>query len=560
MRRFKHKLGKTVSVNAINKNINTNVNFVSNYKELPFNEISEIVNAGDIFTEEREASDKYRLLGTIRLIASNPLLDISGDDSLSILDGDLFRRNSFDNSIDLTFEESYNTYLKEVDGWYSYSNISNTSINNCNKVDFSPKRSAFEVVTSADTNWYFCVTYPYAIDSGHTFVNGGLLIVDTGTAIIGSIEKQLLITPVKHNLVAGDKVRLSAFNIVGSFVGDYTVIRVGNDAGDLKDYTFVIDLIPSITVGTGSNIRMKKLYNGEESNYYFRKFSAITEVNDYEIYNLAYSINIYGDKVSQITFNGGQGNSNDLQLNNLKDNLGRPISELYFTAIKGKRYGDRNFSSIKSGLYIPFIGGVVNYTDIPDIRRIHNVTSHDVDSHTPLESNIEHTDTEFYGDIVEYNRLNLKEIVLSEVNYRFNTEDRDDTDSPNIGGYEMGRRPEGYMYKPHHKINIREFSSYIEEGDSSTYNIPDYATPSGDGKYIWRDLLPLGFNDGGYESALDYPFLNGAHYIHSNIMLNVRRQDPFNEYGLYYSKFPRDPFGDKVNIDNFERKGGDYVC
>lgn len=567
-KRFSQRLNRTTSVNAINKNIKTNINFVTDYKELPFNEISEVVNAYEVFTEERNASDKYRLYGTIRLMASNSLPDITGPDSLSILDSTLFRNvDSLENVIDVTdeldytFEESYNHYFRELDGWYCYPNPDITVVNKCAKIDFSPKRTAFEIVHSADTNWYFYITCPMNVDTGHTMVNGGLLIIDTGTAVIGGIDMMLLVTPVKHNLRAGDRIRITG---AGSYNGDYNVRRVGTDSGDLREHAFVIDLPPtSFSVGSGITIRMKKVYYGEESVYYFRKFSAITELNDYEIYNLAYSINIYGDRVSQIVFNGGQGTSTELQIGELRDNLGRPISELYFTAIKGRTYGDRMFSQIKSGIDIPFIGNLSDYPIVPDIRRIHNVAYYTPASHIPLESNIQYTDTEFYGDVVEYNRLYLKEIVLADVNHRFNTQDRD-THSwvtlQNSGSFNMGPRPEGYMYKPHHLIKIKQFSSYIELGDSTTYGIPDYATHIGSGRYIWRDLLSLGFNDGGYEQALDYPFVNGVHYIHSNILLNVRRQDPFNQYGLYYGKFPRDPFGDRPDTDNIEGKSADYVC
>jgi len=225
--------------------------------------------------------------------------------------------------------------------------------------------------------------------------------------------------------------------------------------------------------------------------------------------------------------------------------------------------GQKSFSDIKSGIDIPFIGGVSNYLDIPDIRRIHNVATHPIQSHYPLESNITHSDLIFYGDVVEYNKFLLKEYVLAEVNHRFNTTNRDITiqpSLPNSPNFVMGPRPEGYMYKPHHRIEIRRFSSYIERGDSSVVGIPDYATLLNNNQYIWRDLLSLGFNDGGYETALDYPFLNGAHYIHTNILLNVRRQDPFNQYGLYYGNFPRDPFGDRVDLNNYNGKVGENAC
>jgi len=38
----------------------------------------------------------------------------------------------------------------------------------------------------------------------------------------------------------------------------------------------------------------------------------------------------------------------------------------------------------------------------------------------------------------------------------------------------------------------------------------------------------------GQEETLNYPFLNGAHYIYQNFCFPVRRQDPYGQYDLYY--------------------------
>jgi hypothetical protein len=122
----------------------------------------------------------------------------------------------------------------------------------------------------------------------------------------------------------------------------------------------------------------------------------------------------------------------------------------------------------------------------------------------------------------------------------------------------MGTRYEGNFYKPHYKIEIREFSNYIEQGDSSTIGIPDYAEDLGDGRFIWRDLLDIGFSD-TRDKPLDYPFLNGTHYIHQNYCVALRRQDPFAKYGLFYSTFPRDQIGD-VMTDKFVVNNKENAC
>jgi hypothetical protein len=145
--------------------------------------------------------------------------------------------------------------------------------------------------------------------------------------------------------------------------------------------------------------------------------------------------------------------------------------------------------------------------------------------------------------------------VLGEVNHRFNTEDRVGLGS----GVATGPRQEGYYYKPHYKFQIRNFSTYIEQGDLSTGGIPDYAEDLGDGRWLWRDFLSIGYDE-GQEDPVNYPFLNGAHYLHSNLCFTLKRQDPFGFFGLYTSQIiSSDPAGDPMG-DNFNTNFVQNVC
>jgi hypothetical protein len=121
-----------------------------------------------------------------------------------------------------------------------------------------------------------------------------------------------------------------------------------------------------------------------------------------------------------------------------------------------------------------------------------------------------------------------------------------------------GPRPEGYYYKAHHLIKIRDFSSYIEQGDEKTYGIPEYAVTLNDGKYYWRDYLDIGTND-IKNDFVNYPFLNNSHYIYQNYCFEVKRQDPFDNWDLYFSKFPSDPIGNAMD-NKFKINISDNVC
>ena len=107
-------------------------------------------------------------------------------------------------------------------------------------------------------------------------------------------------------------------------------------------------------------------------------------------------------------------------------------------------------------------------------------------------------------------------------------------------------------------MKLREWSNYVEQGDSSTAGIPVYAEDLGDGRWLWRDQLSLGFSDIS-TTPVDYSFLNGCHYIHQNYCVPMKRQDPFGQYGLYYGTFPRDNFGDRMG-DKFTVKSSQDAC
>lgn len=552
MDRLKQILFKNKSINSANQNISTNIDLNSSLKELPYNEISEIVDAYDVFSSERNSSYNYRITTTIKLLASNPLFNISGNGSIME-----FSDGKFDNerlNEEYTFVEAFDEFLIEKDGWFGYYNPISETPKRCQFIDLEPKRERFNIINNENINvknWDFLITYPAEIDDSHPLISDGILIVSATTGTISNIQKLVLLTPIKHNLIAGDIIVLTN---IGYYNGEYEVKRIGLDDGKFKDYAFLIDL-PSnaFSVGPGLNIRIKKKYLGMESKYYLRKFKRITEPFNYDLFNLPFSLNLFGDSTYQLVFHGNESNQ-EINISDLRDNLNRPISELYITVIKNR---NSFFSVIKSGIYTPEFSDLTNYTSISNIKQIHNIVSYDIPTHTPIESNILSTNDFFYGDIVEYNDLFLKETVLGEINHRFNTINRDS--NPNG----LGPRPEGYMYKPHHKLEIRRFSNYIEENNSkTTIDIPDYATEieEGSGLYIWRDLLPLGYNDGSEELPLDYPFLNGSHYLYSNLLLFLRRQDPFGRYNLRYNGAISDAPGASLNVNNFEINSGDDVC
>lgn len=584
MERFTQKLNSQSSVNSVNTDTFVKVKFDNTNKVLPSDVINEVVNAGERFNTERQRSKLYRIVGTINPTISNPLFNLSDTQMSDLYTWKGF--NFFDTNTELyrfnspSFPSNIDKYLKEKDGWFGYFDPDEAKAGFCLFYDMEPKRQRFSFLPDNNPyhgnainvdNWELTITYPASIDSGHTMVIGGLMMIESVPAVVGGRNMTAFGLACQHNLNIGDIVRLSGTT---NYDGDHIVVRTGLDDGTYKPYYFVLDLDPTDGF-VGANARMTKMIGDVESRYYFRKFrkvktksSNIINQYDYEVYKLGFSENVFNDEVTQFMFN------QDIDVSDLLDNLGRPISELYLTVIKTN--SNNLFTNVSSGIETPTIAKLTTsdfntfLQDIPAINRIHNSTDGSpFISHIPLEASVtfNNSNTDFYGDLVEYNTNILKETVLAEVYYRFNTINREDnTQTVTYQVYEdgerytidLGPRHEGYYYKAHHLIRIRNFSTYIEQGNASTVDMPSYVTAFPDGRYLWRDLIDIGSIQPNAE-VLDYPFINGSHYMYDNYCFTVKRQDPFGFWGLYYANFPADPIGQLIT-DKYDVNTSDDVC
>jgi hypothetical protein len=587
------------SKESLNSDSFIKINIDDSERLLPPGALTKVVDAAERFDFERQRSTYYRIIGTMNILASNPLFNL--DDSGAYLDLYTWRGFNYVNQsgdyrfIDPIYPDVIKKYLKENNGWFGYYDPDVTKAGFCNYFDMEPKRERFSFIQDIDPyrnpigqpvkNWELTITYPATSYSGHTMVNGGLLLVDVQPAVVSTRQMSALSAGCLHNLAIGDLVRISGTN---GYDGDHLIVRTGLDNGDLKGYYFVIDIPTSPFNTIGQPSRMKKVVNNKESLYYFRIFrkiktrnTPVIETDDYETYRLAFSENSYQDDITQFVFN------EDIDVSDLVDNLGRPLTELYLTVIKTNSNG--LFTQVKSGIELPFIPQLntsntsnPHLLDIPVINKIHNSTILPFPSHTPLESNVTinnnnniNNNNDYYGDLVEYNEAELREHILAHVSHRFNTVNRETNPSmtyttipanpfttpntpPTTVTTILGPRQEGYFYKAHHLIRIKQLSAYIEQGDANSSGIPTYAVALGDGTSLWRDILDIGFNqvDG---TALNYPFLNGCHYRYDNYCFYVRRQDPFDNWDLYYSTFPSDPVGESIT-DKFTINSAENVC
>jgi hypothetical protein len=608
--RLKQRLNAFTSKKDVNDDTYLKININNKERLLPPDEKNKTVNAGDRFDVERNRSSYYRIVGSINPTVSNALFNLNDSSNfnaftwstfndLAFLDTSYPKDNDVADKTDYTYQLSLKNNLVDINGWFGHFNPDKTRSGFCDFFDMEPKRQRFSFIpdtapfqatpaqlsdaTTQIKNWELTITYPASADTTHYMVyspttGNGLLIVDKVASTIATRPMTGFGVPCKHNLKIGDIVKITGST---GFDGEHVVIRTGLDNGDLKDNYFVLDL-PNTGV-IDFDTRMVKVINGIDSKYYFRRFKKIKtkqapviETDDYETYALGFSENIYYDKITQFSFN------EDIDVSGLVDNLGRPLSEIFLTIIKTDSNG--LFTRVSSGIETPFVenfnnnGSGFNYLRaLPVINKIHNGQPSTLGtplpfvSYTPLESNVLITNNLFYGDLVEFNSNTLLEVVLADVHHRFNTVNRETPATlqavnmlqvsvpPSITeNVTLGPRQEGYYYKSHHPFKIRDFSSYIETGDAGTVDMPSYAIDLGDGRFVWRDLLDLGFSESSIK-PLDYPFLNGTHYLYDNFCFYLKRQDPFNTWDLFHTDFPADPIGEKIT-DNFTINSEEDVC
>ena len=316
-----------------------------------------------------------------------------------------------------------------------------------------------------------------------------------------------------------------------------------------------------------SNFRIRRCVKGVKSTYYIRQFrkipnlraaqremtdeealhkskfngvfdsyiadNALDPVNpnyqrnfNSEMYQLGFASSIYNDNVAQITFMDG------VNVKGLTDNLGRPLTEIYYTIVKNnaghevwyhneeplysnkdirelyennkegfkEKYGveydgytvefSHCFGKVTSGFetYVmsddrkETTGPIEYWKKLSSVHHISNIVNDgvnggsspiykDEDSRT-LDKDIKYTDTFFYGDLVEFNGVDFTEKTISKVMHRFNTAQRETENNPYYSQYQYHEIVED-DYDPQYKegtdpFDLKEFSAVNGIQDGDT--------------------------------------------------------------------------------------------
>ena len=535
------------------------------------------VNLIQLFNDERQKSTTFRPTCKFQLLYNN---SYTGRTNYAPLENNLYYINETqsvlaqcDNNPDNVYWEGFVQY-HEFDFIRSDYDVSGYTQPPNNHINFISK--------SASTyNWNFFVSYPYKnINKQLSYYNpkqnrnsdwmafNGIPFTVYSTDIFSNGNPVIqFVCPVKHGLSVGEYVKLSfSYNSTDT----YQIFELGDGLPGTNEYVFNI-----FNIGfTGSTFNgnpegtFKRVINNDNPNdttskYYVLQHKILTNVEDYVLVNAGFEKNIFGSKkkfespvytpnnVKRVSFKEGSQSytlsfNKDINVNELRDNQKRPISELYITTIWkgyfGLMFGLRNsetqkYVGLKEGF--DFNLPLDNFNQPTQWWKVNNQFSDFVgDSNQPYSLNIltPATSTSYVfrymeslkendvldGGFYEWNDYEQTERLISEMNHKF-------TFNPfvfNIGCCGTCNikcdNQFGYYYKPHSKMKIRAFSDYIETGSiNNMVDVPDYAYFSTTyNSFIWRDIYTYGFKDTN-KNGVDYPFLNGKHYPYENFIFRI---------------------------------------
>jgi hypothetical protein len=399
-------------------------------------------------------------------------------------------------------------------------------------------------------NWMYYLTYPHENDSNKDLTyystNSNDINWKSGEGIpftIQNIEESgnglvsfNCIAP--HGLTIGEYVELSVTYRNSNL---FQVYSLGNGLVNSEKYIFnVLNLgYTGTTFNNGVTGTFKRVINPDnitetKSKYYIKQYKVLTNLTDLAVTKAGFEKNVFGEErkleYSSITPNNvtriSQKNSSnaynftsnyDIELNGVRDNQKRPLSEISLTIInKGySGYFNAPFNGIgiKQGWEFNLSKTTNPWWDNSNEK---SNTTIPVSAYTLTNGE---TKTFYYnldlkkddiidGDFCEWNDYEQIERVVSQYYHKikFNQSVFTTTNSPTTN-------PPGYYYKPHNPMVLRVFSDYIETGELNFIeNIPSYAFySSSDQQFRWRDLYTYGFID-NLNRGVDYPYLNSSQY------------------------------------------------
>jgi len=520
------------------------------------------ISLEQVYNDERQKSTIFRPVSKFTILFKN---SISGSTNYEPYKNNLYYTNALNNTLQSFpggnippqppnlavgwqgFPQYFEfDFIREDNDVPGYSQPPNNQLNFVNK-------------NASTYNWTHYVSYAYEND-----FNKQLYAVDTISntswswaaqdglpfiITVGNNNNGRYITfrsPVKHGLKVGEYVKLS----INYFGEEYFQVSELGDAGyNSGEYIFNIDNVGYVGTtfnqnATGTFKRVIDASNKDEttSEYYVRKHKILTNHQDAVLVKAGFEQNIFGNKSKfekavltpnnverSSVLEGGQSYTLsfnvDIDLQPLKDNQQRPVTELFFTTIWKGTFGWTKNTKQGWGFNLPLNNDIPSswWSDL-NPQNLFNITQLQYNSNTlPPQGPFFYNDnlavdSVLDGDFCEWNNFDQNERVVSEHYHKITFNNQwfsVISNAPTNNQF-------GYYYNPHSTLKIRQYSDYVEDSNyEAVADIPNYAYYSNlSNGFIWRDIYEYGFIDAnGF--GVNYPFTNGKHYPYKNTIFRI---------------------------------------
>ena len=284
--------------------------------------------------------------------------------------------------------------------------------------------------------------------------------------------------------------------------------------------------------------------SGSSTIMWVRYFEVIATPNEFELFPVGFSNNVYGEQAYSFNF------KTDFDVSGYQDEFGFPATELFLYAqykkdsVKNETLSATtwNTSGVKSKVSVNTID--LNIGDFVETQT--GVKIGDVIEYAKTEFlQAEHTPQTFYIK-TPYIKIVTIQILFFQ---------------PIVIPYP---RHLVWKYNPFIPIRLRYFDNSLYKANSggTSYeqvnSIPYYATEiDNNGNFVWREIMPEGYIDPITGIGTDHPFVNKKRYLFSTIVFDVVPDlddaftlDAFSEiwFSRYQKTLNTTPAGDINNI------------
>jgi len=558
----------------LDQNIQVNLDNSQNLLRIGDRDI--VIDNNQQYNDERIASIKYKLYGKINIVFRNMY---TGSTPYEFLTDKLYY-----NGDGTTGYEGYLPYdefaFLRRDVYRELNNPRSGGINmltgftpNITLTGFTGHTpSPITPIEAPYHNWNLYLSYVSGSDSSlpmsYTLSGGTEVNFTSGDGIpFRVVDMGLdyqLTSPIPHGIKQGEHILLSGgttshTNYTGS---TFYINSVGNATFDSENYVITISksqfqtgsTIAGTTIVLGKRVTDINDITGTTCQYYVQKLKTITDVNGYIMDKVGFENPIFENE-RKLLYTTSNNRENALAernrpevvlydfkepfyLSGLTNNLGFAPTEVYVSAIF--RNGNGYFN------YRPKVGYKFNF---------HNTW---IDSHFDGNSSLEKSmtgntytfsgatagftftggtalpiGTILTGAYVEYSKKEMNERIITPAYHKITNPthifDYGQTGNTTTFTGATPTNPFGIFYQPHYQIKLRQLSPYVETANTNQiYGLPENAIYDSNSKtWAWRDLYDPGFVDGdGY--GTNYPFVNGQHYVKTNINFYLRNEVFYN--------------------------------